>query len=381
MSFLFHQQVPIDFGAGHLDKLPELIAQFGYTKGLLITTNSAIQNGTVARIIDTSNGVITQSISGIQPNPTVENTQHCIDALRADTYDFVVALGGGSVLDCAKVAAVLAPTNASAQQFFDGDYAITAPGVPLIAVPTTAGTASEITRVSVLSDPNSGKKAPFNHPYLYPVYALIDPLLTISCTEHVTATSGIDVLAHSLEALYSKNHQPFTDLFAKHAASIVFTYLETAYHEPNHLEARTKMAEASVAAGLAFNLTQTAAAHACSYPLTEQFDVPHGEACAFTLGKFWLLTAQSEEAGERIEAISRDLGFRDAAHLAERLEQLKDALQLRSTWHEIGVTTDEQIQEIVVTSFAPNMANMPVTITPESLFAFYKSIAYERQTV
>lgn len=206
------------------------------------------------------------------------------------------------------------------------------------------------------------------------MYALIDPLLTMSCNKKVTASSGIDVLAHSLEALYSKYHQPFTDLFAKHAASLIFRYLQIVYDEPDHVEARTKMAEASVAAGMAFNITQTAAAHACSYPLTELLGIPHGEACAFTLPHFWVLNAQDEVKGTRLQDISRELGFRDAAHLAERVEELKQHLELRMTLHEIGVNTDEQLQQIVEASFAPNIHNNPVSLTKESLYAFYKSI-------
>ncbi|MFJ8247485.1 iron-containing alcohol dehydrogenase family protein [Peribacillus asahii] len=373
-EFFYYQTVPIEFGVGKLQSLPDIIRERGYHKGLLITTKSIVANGIAERVVAESGGLITDFTYGIQPNPTVQNTDDCIEVLRSGKYDFAVALGGGSVLDCAKVTTALAPTTATTQRFFDGEFVLTEPGLPLIAVPTTAGTASEITRVSVLSDPVSGRKRPFNSPFLYPVYALIDPLLTMSCNKKVTASSGIDVLAHSLEALYSKLHQPFTDLFAKHAASLVFRYLQTAYDEPDNVEARTKMAEASVAAGMAFNITQTAAAHACSYPLTEMLDIPHGEACAFTLPNFWVLNAQDEVEGARLQEISRELGFRDAAHLAERVEELKQHLELRMSLQEIGVETDEQLQKIVEASFAPNIHNNPVTLTKESLSAFYKSI-------
>ncbi len=370
-TFFYHQTVPIAFGAGKLSDLAEVVRARGYKKGLLITTKSIVANGVAERVVAESEGLITEYTYGIQPNPTVQNTDECLKALREGDYDFVVALGGGSVLDCAKVATALAPTNVQTQPFFDGEFVLQEKGLPLIAVPTTAGTASEITRVSVLSDPVSGRKLPFNSPYLYPDYALIDPLLTVSCGKGVTATSGIDVLAHALEALYSVHRQPFTDLFAKHAAKLVFDYLQAAYDDPDDVLARTKMAEASVSAGMAFNLTQTAASHACSYPLTEMFDVPHGEACAFTLPKFWALNAEQDE---RLQDISRELGFRDAEHLAERVEQLKLYLGLRTTWREIGVETEEQIFAIVEASFAPNIHNNPVALTKESLYAFYKSI-------
>lgn len=372
-TFEFNQQVPIEFGIGALDKLPQIITRLHGTKGLIISTKSMIQNGTVAKIKE-QNPTLQEVFYDIQPNPTIQNTQDCVDLLREEQYDFAIVLGGGSVLDAAKVAAVLAPTTASVQAYFDGQYILEKAGLPLIAIPTTAGTASEITKVSVLTDTVSGKKAPLNDALLYASYALIDPLLTVSCSQKVTATSGIDVLAHSLEALYSVKHQPFTDLFAKHAARLVFDYLPKAYDHPEDITVRTKMAEASVAAGMAFNLTQTAAAHACSYPLTEQLGVPHGEACAFTLPAFWVHNATNAQDDGRLEAISRELGFNDAHHLAQAIEKLKAHLQLRTTWAELGVTTDAELQRIVDDSFSGNMLNNPVAFTPETLFEFYKGI-------
>lgn len=372
-TFTFHQSVPVVFGTNVLAQLNETIASFNGKKGLIISTKSMIQHGVVEQI-QQQNETLKDVFYDIQPNPTVKNTQDCVDMLRAGNYDFAIALGGGSVIDAAKVAVLLAPTTITVQQYFDGERIPTAKGLPIVAIPTTAGTASEITKVSVLTDTVSGKKAPLNSPLLYATTALIDPLLTVSCTKRVTATSGIDVLAHSLEALYSKHHQPFTDLFALHAAKLVFTYLKCAYDEPENIDVRTKMAEASVAAGMAFNLTGTAAAHACSYPLTEKLGVPHGEACAFTLPYFWQYNATYSEDSERLQNMSQQLGFADAKDLAEAIEALKEHLQLRHSWEAIGVTTRVQLIDIVKDSFSGNMANNPVAFTAETLTTFYEDI-------
>lgn len=372
-KFAFHQSVPVEFGTGILSTLPSIIEKIGGAKGLIISTKSMIQQGIFEKL-QVENPTLQAVFYDIQPNPTVKNTQDCVDLLKEGNYDFAVALGGGSVIDAAKVAVLLAPTDITVQQYFDGEREPVQKGLPIIAMPTTAGTASEITKVSVLTDTISGKKAPLNNPLLYADIALIDPTLTLSCTEKVTATSGIDVLAHSLEALYSKNHQPFTDLFALHAAKLVFTYLKRAYDEPENLEVRTKMAEASVSAGMAFNLTGTAAAHACSYPLTEKLSVPHGEACAFTLSKLWVYNATHSEQAARLQNLSQQLGFEDAQALAEEVERLKDHLQLRKTWDAIGVTTAKQLQDIVNDSFSSNMHNNPIAFTKASLTAFYETI-------
>src|SRR5699024_3506279 len=118
-TFEFNQQVPIEFGIGALDKLPQIITRLQGTKGLIISTKSMIQNGMVAKIKE-QNPTLQEVFYDIQPNPTIQNTQDCVDLLREEQYDFAIALGGGSVLDAAKVAAVLAPTTASVQTYFDG---------------------------------------------------------------------------------------------------------------------------------------------------------------------------------------------------------------------------------------------------------------------
>lgn len=373
-NFYYVQPVPIDFGIGKLTTLPAIIEKFGFTNGLLISTPSIVANGTAQRMIDASNGTLKEIFSNIQPNPTIDNTDACASIMREKQYDFAVAIGGGSILDCAKIACFVASTDGTTSEYFHKEKPITHRGIPLIAIPTTSGTASEITTVSVLTDTQKDIKAPIASEYLYPIYALIDPELTISCPPHVTAASGIDVLAHALEAFYGKKHQPYTDLAAEHAAKLVFQYLLTSYREPHNLEARAKMSEASVTAGMAFNLTQTAAAHACSYPLTQNFGIPHGEACAFTLAAFWRLNSKDALVGERLQQFSKRLGFDNAEALADEIDRLKQAMGLRVTLQEVGVHSEQLLDDLVANSFAPNMQNNPVTITSASLKELYRQL-------
>jgi len=373
-NFFYVQPVPIDFGVGKLNTLPDILKGSNLKNGILISAPSMVRNGIAQKIIDQSEGRITTLFSDIQPNPTVHNTDACADMIREHQCEFAIALGGGSIIDCAKVACFVAKTPYPTADFFSRKRSINKPGIPMIAIPTTSGTASEITTVSVLTDTENDIKAPIGSDYFYPMYALVDPELTVTCPPAVTATSGIDVLAHSLEAYYGKKHQPLTDLAAERAASLVFEYLLTAYHEPDNLEARAKMSEASVTAGMAFNLTQTAAAHACSYPLTQDFDIPHGEACAFTLPSFWKLNSQSGPEAERLHAFSQRLGFKDAEELADRIDEMKREMGLRTTLEEVGVKTEDDLNHLVANSFAPNMTNNPVTITKESLKTLYSGL-------
>ncbi|MGP7818173.1 iron-containing alcohol dehydrogenase family protein [Niallia sp. 01092] len=373
-NFFYKQPVPIDFGAGKLKILPKILEKMNMKKGILISAPSMVRSGIAQEVMKQSEGRIVTIFSDIQPNPTVNNTDACAKMIREYECEFAVALGGGSILDCAKVACFVASTPYGTADFFSKKRPITASGIPMIAVPTTSGTASEVTTVSVLTDTENDIKAPIASDFFYPVYALIDPELTITCPPSVTAVSGIDVLAHSLEAYYGKKHQPFTDMAAERAASLVFQHLLTAYHEPDNIEARAKMSEASVTAGMAFNLTQTAAAHACSYPLTQDFGVPHGEACAMTLPSFWKLNSQLENESERLNAFSQRLGFKNAEALADRIDEMKKAMGLKMTLEDAGVKTEEDLDKLVENSFAPNMLNNPVTMTKESLKELYSSL-------
>jgi len=373
-NFYYKQPVPIDFGFGKLSRMPEILAQMNLDRGLLISAPSMVRAGIAQRVMEQSGGRIIGVFSDIQPNPTVLNTDACAAMLRKDKCTFAIALGGGSVMDCAKAACFVAGTPYSAADFLSGERKIDHAGIPLIAVPTTSGTASEVTTASVLTDTERGVKALLASDYLYPVYALVDPELTMTCPPRVTAASGFDVLAHSLEAYYGKKHQPLTDLAAERAATLVFDNLLTAYREPDNQEARAKMSEASVTAGLAFGITQTAAAHACSYPLTQDYGIPHGDACAFTLPSFWRLNSSEGPETERLQAFSKRLGFKDSAALADRMDMMKREMKLHTTLEEAGINSAD-LDDLVSKSFAPNMSNNPVEITKERLKSIYQNLS------
>lgn len=369
--FHYIQRVPVTFGIDAIKQLPQLVEQLGGTKGLIVCSTSVARSGIADEIVAANPAKFFGIFTGIKPNPTVANCDDCVDMLRENNCDFVIAIGGGSVLDCAKFARFVATVDGTTADYMHGTRAITTKGLPLIAIPTTSGSASEVSGVSVLTDEIQDVKKAIGHPLLYPELALVDPVLTMSCPQNVTAVSGIDVLAHALESFYNVNHQPFTDLFAEHAARLVFENLRTAYHEPNNLDARVAMAEASVAAGQAFNLTGTAAAHACSYPLTQIFGVPHGEACAMTLAAFWRLNANVDP---RLDAFSKCLGFTDANALADEIDSLKRDLGLRLTLADVGITTDDQLQVLIEDSFAPNIVFNPVKMDVDNLRTLYTSL-------
>lgn len=192
-----------------------------------------------------SKGMLVASFGDISPNPDVTEVDACADIIRKNNIEFVVVVGGGSPMDCAKAAASVALTNDSIRKYHGTGVSLPEEHLQLIAIPTTAGTGSEVTCVSVLSDHANGKKAPIVSNGFYPVAAIIDPELTYTMPSAVTAGTGIDVLSHAIEGYWSKGHQPICDTLAIHAADLVFKYLFRAYENPNDEEARAKMLPSS----------------------------------------------------------------------------------------------------------------------------------------
>lgn len=354
MNWNFSLPVKIYFGTDKINELPEIINEFGYKRGVLVCSNTLRKNGTADKIIKNCNGVIVDVFSDIRPNPTTDNVNECVKVLRENNADFAVALGGGSPMDCCKAACAIAKGDDIIESYHTCGKPINADEViPMLAVATTSGTGSEITNISVLTDLNKNVKSTMNDMLMYPKAAIVDPRLTLSVPPKVTASTGLDVLAHALESFWSVLHQPICEACAVHATRLVFKWLYKAYCEPENLEAREKMAEASIIAGVAFSNPRTAGSHACSFPLTNLYGVPHGEACAMTLDYFTRFNAEAENG--RLHDFARDCGFSDAYRMADAITELKKKMGMACTLTEIGVKTEEEIETLTKMSMTPLM--------------------------
>lgn len=369
MNWNYSQPVKIKFGNGSTEKLSEIINICGGKKGLLVSDSFFAANGLADEIVKKSEGKLTHIFSDLSPNPDIKEVDACADVIRAQSLDFIVALGGGSALDLAKAAATICLTDESIEAYHGTGVAITTDHLPFIAIPTTSGTGSEVTCVSVLTDHEKCKKAPIVSEGFYPDYAIIDPLLTISQPPHLTANTGMDVLSHALEGYWSKQHQPICDAMALHAIRLVLKYLPLAYDESENTLAREKMSEASLMAGLAFTLPKTTASHACSYPLTNIYGIPHGEACSLTLDYFARING-SEELDGRISELAQNLGLNSTEELADKIRDLKERVGVRTNLKDFNLS-DEDIEELVTISRHPNLYNNPVEVTDEMLREMY----------
>lgn len=375
MQWEFNLPVKIVFGSGKRAEIEKYIDETGGTRGVLVCSASVAKRGVANEFIKNSGGKIKEIFTDIRPNPTTDNVDSCAELMRSCNADFAVALGGGSPMDCCKAAVAIARGSGKIAEYHTGGRPVNAAeAIPMIAFPTTSGTASEVTNISVLTDTAKGLKAPMNDPAMYPKIAIIDPELTLSVPPAVTASTGLDVLSHAIESYWSTLNQPLCSACSVYAAKLVFKYLEKAYNEPNNLEAREKMAQASITAGVAFSHPRTTGSHACSFPLTNLYGVPHGEACAFTLDYFVKFNADNADENGRIAAFARECGFKNAYEMANEISAMKKRMGMRSRLSEIGCTSDDQIAELTEKSMSMLMERNPIALSKQNILEMYRAL-------
>jgi len=371
MTWEYQQPVRIRFGQNEASCIGEELRKLNVSRALLVTSPSFERRGETTKLMAQADGRIACVFSQVSPNPDVSESDACADIIRHRRCDAVVALGGGSVIDCAKAACVVATASLPTADYLFGSTPLPDSHLPLIALPTTAGTGSEVTCVSVLSLHSEKRKSAFSHPHFYPTLAIIDPLFTLSVPPGLTAITGFDVICHAVEAYWSRQHQPACDALAVHALRLALGHLEKAAMEPWDIAAREAMAEASVTAGLAFTLPKTSAPHACSYPLTARYDIPHGEACAMTLTHFARFNA--DNGCERVDTMARLVGMKDAHQLSDRIDQMKRNTGMRMNLKALHLTSDD-VDALVEMSHHPNLRNNPVYINDDMLRGMYSSL-------
>ncbi|MCR5577119.1 MAG: iron-containing alcohol dehydrogenase [Oscillospiraceae bacterium] len=325
-SFFYKQPVKIWFGAGKFRQLGEILGELGCKKCVLVCGRHFAPE---ARAMMEEIPCIAAVFGEVEQNPQLSGAAETVRLAREVGADAIVGVGGGSSMDTAKFAAAAAPGDRDAIDYYTEKVPFPAKPLTIVAVPTTAGTGSEVTQVSVMS--HGKEKRSINNPLFMPTAAIVDPLLTLSVPQRTTMNTGLDAMAHALEGYWSRNHQPLADLFAIEAVRLILENLETAWRDGSNLEARTNMLYASMVAGLAFSNPRTAGSHACSYPLSEDYHLPHGEACAFTLDSFVRINAD-----ERLEYLCRRAGLSGTEELAQRIAALKELGGLRRRLSDLG---------------------------------------------
>lgn len=362
-DFLFYQPVKIIFGMGKMAAINDVLEELGIERCVLVCDSFFASKG---QELMERNSRIVALFSGVEPNPQLAGASTAAELCRAHNAEAVIGLGGGSSIDTAKFAAAIALGDEPAEVYYRGQKPFPAARLKIIAVPTTAGTGSEVTQVSVM---NCGEeKMTINNPVFMPTAAVIDPELMLTVPPRTTMVTGLDALSHALEGYWSVNHQPLTDIYAIEAVRMVLNNLEKAFRNGADREARCNMAYAALLAGLAFGQPKTAGSHACSYPLSMDYHLPHGEACAFTLDSFVRINAD-----ERLEYLAERAGIGSTEALAQEIARLKKLGGLRCTLAELGeVNLDKLASDCASHGL---MRNNPVQLSAAELRAMFEKLA------
>ena len=334
MSHRYHNPVAIHFGAGSLAELPAILAG---RRALLVTFPEARSLGLVDRVTGIVGSALAAVEDGVVPNPDVADLAPLYERFwREHECDAIVAVGGGSAIDTAKALMV-----GTASGRFDELVGLLAKGgtftphrvKTLIAVPTTAGTGSEVTPWATIWDRAAGRKHSLHLPQTWPEAAIIDPDLMLTLPASVTVQSGLDALSHALESIWNVNANPISDTFAVAAAREVMAALPLLLEDLGNRELRARMALAALKAGMAFSNTKTALAHSISYEMTLRFGLPHGIACSFTLPMV-LERALGADSGR--DAVLAAI-FGDLAGAPRRLREFLASVGVKTEFAEYGV--------------------------------------------
>lgn len=274
------------FGPGAREVLPKEISRLGYKKAFVATDKDLIKFGVaekVLKVLDAA-GIPYEVFSDIKPNPTVANVKAGVAAFAASGADFILAIGGGSSMDTAKAVGIITNNPEFADVVsLEGVADTKQKSVPIIALPTTAGTAAEVTINYVITDEENQKKMVCVDPNDIPVIAIVDAELMYTLPKSLTAATGLDALTHAIEGLITKGAWEMSDMFELKAIEMIARHLETAVNEPENAEARNGMAVAQYIAGMAFSNVGLGVVHGMAHPLGAIFDIPHGVANALLL--------------------------------------------------------------------------------------------------
>jgi alcohol dehydrogenase len=353
-SFSFELPTKIEYGVGASGKLVESIKALGSQKVLIVTDKGVEASGLLASITDqlAAAHLGFDIFSDVEPNPKDRNVRAGAQIAQSLQANCLVAVGGGSPIDCAKSIAVLA-THGGAVRDYEGKDKISGNVLPLIAIPTTAGTGSEVTFSSVITDTAEGFKFTVKHPCLAPRIALLDPQMTLTMPPGLTAATGMDALTHAIEGYTANVSEPLADAAALYAVELVAKYLKAAVQEGSNMEARAGMLVGSLLAGIAFSHSDVGSVHCIAEALGGKYDTAHGVCNAVVLPA--VMEYNMDYCRERYARIALAMGIRSdstrdgARRAVEAVKQLAVDVNLPS-FASFGVKA-EDVEELAVKSF------------------------------
>ena len=376
-DFAFKIPQEIVFGVGALSRLPELLGKLGSDNVLVVSDRSLEKFGMVDEILRLvrESGIQAHTFLDILPNPTVDMVNAAVEAYRSAGATSIVALGGGSPMDVAKAVGVLATYGGSITQY-EGAHKVPGPIVPMIAIPTTAGTGSEVTAFSVITDTARSYKLTVFSYELLPRYALLDPNMITSVPPSVAAACGVDALIHALEAYVSLGASPFSDAMAEKAMALIGGNIRRFVANRRDIEAASAMMSGSMFAGIAFAWARLGNVHAMSHPVSAYFGVAHGIANAILLpvvveynaladkGRYEVIYNYIREKKEPATDFTPQM-------LADELRSLNRQLGIPESLSAVGVTEDKIPAMAEDAMKSGNIAVNPRQTTLRDVIALY----------
>ena len=335
-------------GVNCLTEVPKYIKENEFKKGLIVTDSVLVQIGLVGKVTELleKNDIGYVIYDGTKPNPTVKNVNDGLSLLKENECDFVISLGGGSPHDCAKGIALLA-TNGGDIKDYEGVNKSKYPQLPLITINTTAGTASEMTIFSIITDEDRHIKMALVDKHMTPVMAVNDPMLMVAMPKSLTSATGMDALTHSIEAYVSTNATPITDACAEKSIELIAKYLKRAVENGNDIKARDMMAYAEFLAGMAFNNASLGYVHAMAHQLGGFYDLPHGVCNAVLLPHVQEFNAKV--SAERLKKVASIMGIdvdemtneEGAKACIEAIKDLSKSIGIPSGLKELGAKEED----------------------------------------
>lgn len=336
------------FGTGASSRAGAEARNLGGTRALVVTDAQVRSAGLLDGVMESLEeaGLETGIFDWVEAEPPVRNVDDAGRMVREGGYNIVVGIGGGSSMDVAKGASLMAVLEGSILDYTGTDI-VPRGGIPRILMPTTAGTGSEVTRVLVVTDEAEHTKKVVYSDFVLADTAIVDPRLTLSMPQNVTADSGMDALVHAIEANVSLNATPFSDILSLEAVRLISDNLAAAYSKPGNLEARFNMSLAATLAGMAFISGGLGACHALSYPLGTDYGLSHGRSNAVMLP--YIVDYNRHGSPRKYAAIARTMGIKTDSlsvyeageKLVERLEELLEVLGISGSISRYGVTEDD----------------------------------------
>ena len=337
-GFDFQPRTRVVFGAESIERVGELAREIGGRRALLVTDKGIASAGHPARAIGflEAAGLHVTAFDDVHENPTTADVDRCVEAARRAGIDLIIGLGGGSSMDTAKGANFIL-TNGGQMKDYWGVGKATKPMLPLIAIPTTAGTGSECQSFALISDEVTHQKMACGDPKGAAKVAILDPLLTISQPERVSACTGIDALAHAVETAVTKKRTPLSAMYSREAFRLCMGGIERVLRDPRDLEARGMMQLGAAFAGTAIENSMLGAAHAAANPLTARYGIVHGQAVGLMLPAVVAFNARDPEAKARYHELAAEADLGPVEELIEELETILDVAGMKSGLAKFGI--------------------------------------------